>query len=251
LNSPARARDARSEAICMKLRVHGATDVGLVREQNEDAFLVDSARNFFAVADGLGGMPGGEVASAAAIASVREQLLRIRPADPVDLPTLFARAHAAVGQAGRSFGPMGIGTTLTVAHVSGGRAEVGHAGDSFALLVRRGQCRAITREHNVENDRGGERDLGGMSPNYRYALTRVVGMPEPLEPEIFEEPLRVGDRLVLATDGLTDMVEQSDIAALCDLSPEPADASRALVRAAIENGGRDNITVIVIAVDEI
>jgi serine/threonine protein phosphatase PrpC len=114
-----------------------------------------------------------------------------------------------------------------VAHLSGGPAEVGHVGDSFSLLVRRGQCRAITREHNV------------------------VGMPEPLEPEIFEEALRAGDRLVLATDGLTDMVELSDIAALCDLSPEPADASRALIKAAIENGGRDNITVIVIAVDEI
>jgi serine/threonine protein phosphatase PrpC len=212
---------------------------------------VDIRHGFFAVADGLGGMPGGEVASEAAITLLREQLAKARPTDPMDIRALIARAHASVAMAGRPFGPMGIGTTLTTAHVVGGRAEIGHVGDSFALLVRRGRCRAITREHNIENERGGLRDLTGTGPNYRYALTRVLGMPEPLDPEIFEEALRAGDRLLLATDGLTDLVELDDIAAICDLSPEPADAVRALIGAALERGGRDNITVIVIAIDEL
>lgn len=235
----------------MKLRVHGATDVGLVREQNEDSFLIDPARGFFAVADGLGGLPGGEVASQAAIASLREQLAGPARRTAVDLAPLIAHAHSVVRTAGRAFGPQGIGTTLTLAHIADGRAQIGHVGDSFALLVRGGRCRAITREHNIENERGELTEPGSYPPGYRYALTRVVGAGEPVDPEFFEEALRPGDRLVLATDGLTDLVEFPEIAALCNRGADPAECAGLLVAAALERGGRDNITVVVVTIDEV
>lgn len=233
----------------MKLRVHGATDVGLVREHNEDAFLLDEERAVFAVADGLGGMPGGEVASQAVITSLREQLAATGGVKENDLGGLIAKAHVAARAAGRSFGPQGIGTTLTLACLREGRAHIGHVGDSFALVVRDGRCRPITREHNIENEREGGIDLAQFPHNYRYALTRVVGTPEPVRPEFFHEILKTGDRLVLATDGLTDMVELERIGAIVAGTDDPADATKALVVAALERGGRDNITVIVIAVD--
>jgi protein phosphatase len=234
----------------MKLRVHGATHVGLVREHNEDSFVVDPAHGFFAVADGLGGLPGGEVASQSAVAALREQLGRVPGAGQLDLASLIAQAHTAVRAAGRPFGVEGIGTTLTAAHVAAGRARIGHVGDSFALLVRGDRCRAITREHNIENERG-PLEGGLHAPGYRYALTRVVGTPEPVRPDFFAEPLQAGDLLLLATDGLTDMVDLPEIGGICSRHRDPVPCASALIAAALEQGGRDNITVIVIAVDEV
>ena len=235
----------------MKLRVHAASDVGLVREQNEDSFLVDLAHGFFAIADGLGGLPGGEVASQTAIASLREQLVTHNNARPLDLGQLVAVAHAAVRLAARSFPPEGIGTTLTAVQMTAGRARFVHVGDSFALLVRDGQCRPITREHNIENERNSIADLAPYPSNYRYALTRVVGTPEAVRPDFFDETLQAGDRVVLATDGLTDLIEPAGIAAVCMKHGEPALVVRELVAAALERGGHDNITAIVIAADEV
>lgn len=234
----------------MKLRVYSASDVGLVREHNEDAYLVDPARSVFAVADGLGGLPGGEVASQAAIRAMSEHLARLPRDGAPDLVQLIEQAHEAVRAAGRPFGPQGIGTTLTIARLEAGRAAIGHVGDSFALLVRDRRCRPITREHNIENER---RDVFEMAPypsNYRYALTRVVGTPEPVRPDLFEEVLKAGDRLLLATDGLTDMLDLTRIGELVTENPDPEACARSLVAAALAEGGRDNVTVIVIAIDE-
>jgi protein phosphatase len=235
----------------MKLRVHATSNVGLVRQRNEDSFLVDLRRDVFAVADGIGGLPGGDVASQTAIAAVRT-LLADNDADTLEnLPALVASAHAAVLDAGQKFGPNGIGTTLTLAHLAEGVAHIAHVGDSFAFLVRGGRCRALTREHNIENERDNLLTLSAYPPAYRYALTRVVGQVTGVEPEIFEEKLRAGDRLVLATDGLTDLLEAKDVAAICARHVDVAACADELVAAALGRGGHDNITVVVVAVDAV
>jgi len=234
----------------VQVKVHGASDVGCVREQNEDMFLVDEPRAVFAVADGLGGLPGGEVASRTAIETIRTVLNR-DDEERCELEDLVHRAHAAVQEAGLPYGISGIGTTLTMVRLEGEAAHIAHVGDSFALLIRERECRPLTREHNIENERDDVFTLAPHPPSYRYALTRVVGQPEAFYPDVLKEHLLVGDRLVLATDGLTDMIDFQAIAALCIKNDEPKTIAEGLVAAAIEAGGRDNITVVVVVVNGI
>lgn len=230
----------------MKIKAHGLTNVGLVRESNEDNLLVDREHSVFAVADGVGGMPGGEVASAAAVKTLQEAI----NADPAgalsDLNGLVERAHRAVREAGQSFGGEGICTTLTLAHIDGESISLAHVGDSFALHVHAGQCRALTREHNIENETDDVRSLAPFPPRYRYALTRVLGQPEALVPDIKQASLALGDWLILATDGLTDLVEPNDVAGICTDGKSPEAAAEELVAAALERGGHDNITLVVV-----
>lgn len=232
----------------MNFRVHGATDPGLVRRRNEDNFLVDREHQVYAVADGIGGMPGGDVASLTAIQTLRAAVVQDAAAATADLQALVQQVHGAVRRTGARFGPEGIGTTFTLAHISGSRLHIAHVGDSFALLLRGGRCRAITREHNVENERQEMFRLAPHPPAYRYALTRAVGQPDDVEADLFEEDLREGDRIVLATDGLTDVVEEAEIVRVCAEYAVPEDACAELISSALKRGGPDNITVIVIAV---
>lgn len=234
----------------MNVRVHGATDPGLVRRRNEDSFLVDPVHQVFAVADGIGGIPGGDVASLTAIQTVRSELARDAAGALGDLQALIQQTHASVQHAGVRFGAEGIGTTLTLAHVVGTHAHIAHVGDSFALLVRGGRCRPITREHNVENER---RDIFRAAPHppaYRYALTRAVGQPEAIEADLFDEPMQAGDRLILATDGLTDVVEDAEIVRVCSDYTTPEEICRELIASALKRGGPDNITAIVLCIAE-
>jgi PPM family protein phosphatase len=233
----------------MKLRVHGATDLGHVRETNEDSFLVDEAHAVFAVADGIGGMPGGEVASQTAIETLQRELASDPAAAIGALDALLQRVNAAVRAAGRRFGPGGIGTTLTLAHIADGRATLAHVGDSFALLVRGGRCRALTREHNVENERTGVFELTPFPSQYRYALTRSIGQPDSLQVDVAQHELAGGDVLILATDGLTDLVDLPVIAAVCAGSRNPDEIADDLIARALRAGGNDNITVVVVCVD--
>lgn len=211
--------------------------------------LVDEPRAVFAVADGLGGLPGGEVASRTAIETIRMALHR-DDGKPCGLEDLVQRAHTAVQEAGLPFGISGIGTTLTMVRLEDAVAHIAHVGDSFALLIRDGECRALTREHNIENERDDVFALAPHPPGFRYALTRVVGQPEAFQPDLFEERLLVGDRLVLATDGLTDMIDFQEIAVLCIKDDDPRAIAEGLVAAAINAGGRDNITVVVLVVND-
>lgn len=232
----------------MHLRVHGATDPGLVRRRNEDNLLVDLEHQVFAVADGIGGMPGGDVASLTATQALRAEIARDPAAATADLQALVQRAHESVRRTGMRFGAEGIGTTLTLAHIAGVHLHIAHVGDSFALLVRGGRCRAITHEHNVENERRDIFRLSPYPPAYRYALTRAVGQPDDVRADLYDEELREGDRLILATDGLTDVVEDAEILRVCAEYPAPDEACPELIAAALKRGGPDNITVIVIAV---
>lgn len=209
--------------------------------------LLDEQRGMFAVADGLGGLPGGEVASRTAIETIQREL-RQHDDQTVSLEDLVSRAHAAVQEAGLSYGTTGIGTTLTLVRLEDDAARIAHVGDSFALLIREGECRPLTREHNIENERDDVFALAPHPPGFRYALTRVVGQPEVFRPDVFSETLQAGDCLVLATDGLTDMLDFREIAALCNCADGPKTIAENLVAAALGAGGRDNVTVVVVVV---
>jgi protein phosphatase len=235
----------------VKIHAHGVTNVGLVRDHNEDSLLIDVDHGVFAVADGVGGMPGGDVASAAAVSAVKAILKTDGAAALRDLPMLTEQAHRAVRKAGDGFPGDSIATTFTLAHVLDGRVRVVHIGDSFAMLVRNGSCRALTREHNVENERGDIQSLAPFPPRYRYALTRVLGQAEPLVADVFEEKLKARDWLIVATDGLTDMVEFPAIASICAEARDVQTVAENLLEAALASGGHDNITFIAVAIESV
>lgn len=218
------------------------THVGHKREHNEDALLADPERRLYAVSDGMGGRPAGEVASATTIATLDEILTgeALAAAAPCQAVVgAIDAANAAVLAEGLADAERhGLGATVVALHVTpAGRGVVAYSGDSRAYLARQGQLDRLTRDHVLVKDR-------------RRLLRRCVGRPKGPLPDVAELALEPGDRVLLCSDGLTDMVSDEVIARLMLAAAEPQAAVDALIEAALEAGGRDNVTVIVLEVSD-
>jgi len=227
----------------------GDSHVGLVRADNEDAFLL--APPLFAVADGLGGHQAGEIASSLAI----ETLLANAPrqADAKALGRAVRRANTAVIEAAESGrGRAGMGTTLTAAMIDGTRIALAHVGDSRAYLLHRGVLEQLSSDHSMVADLVRQGRLSAedarIHPN-RSVITRALGSDPDMIADTFEVEAAPGDRLLLATDGLTGLVEDTDIERMLGSAHTPAEAVDTLIDAALEAGGHDNITVVVVDID--
>jgi protein phosphatase len=208
------------------------SEIGHVRKRNEDALLVEPEVGAFAVADGMGGHPAGDVASAAAIAGLKDALRGYDGADPAaTVAAAIREAHAAVLTAAHEEpARRGMGSTVVVALVTADEAWIGHVGDSRCyLMADGGGLRQLTTDHGA----------GGY-------LTQALGLERGIEPDISRVPLTAGDRLLLCTDGLTNMVEDREIERILGQSEEVQAASDALTSAALDVGGIDNVTTIVI-----
>jgi protein phosphatase len=232
----------------MRFDVGVVTDIGQVRERNEDSFLVDPP--LYAVADGMGGHRGGAVASELALETV-EALAR---AGKGRLAEQVREANRAVFE--RSMhdrAVSGMGTTLTAAVVDEEGAHLAHVGDSRAYLLRAGALRQLTEDHTLVNRMV---KAGEISPQeaevhpHRNVVTRALGTEPDVQVDEDDVPLLEGDRLLLCSDGLTNMVTEEQIQAILESTPAPQDAATRLVRAANRAGGIDNITVIVLDVRE-
>jgi serine/threonine protein phosphatase PrpC len=183
-----------------------------------------------AVADGVGGKAGGEVASAAAVDALAARFFASLPhSGPAEaLAAAMREANDAVLAAAGTAGRDGAASTLVAVAVGGGEAAIGNLGDSRAYLVRDREVRRLTADHS------------GATPN---SITRFVGDPRGVQPDVFVEALQPGDRLVLCSDGLTRYVKDDEIATQAGgLSLERA--ASALVDLANARGGEDNVTVI-------
>jgi protein phosphatase len=256
--------------------------MGLVRANNEDHCLVMRFGRWFesvmtnlpagatptraeeiayglAVADGMGGVEGGEVASRLAITTLVDLLLAtpdwILGTEPEDvrrviqrMETRWKRVQEIICERGRSEPALGLmGTTMSVAASLGKTAVVGHVGDSRVYIFRQGQLHKLTRDHTVAQSLV---DLGLLAPEEaathprRHALTRAFGIGGPRFRADFQETtLADGDQLLLCTDGLTDMVDSSTIVSVLTQAVSADDACQKLLEAALRNGGRDNVTV--------
>jgi protein phosphatase len=203
-----------------------------VRDRNEDRYLVreGDAATLLAVADGVGGESGGEMASAAAIEALAARFFAAGAttsrADALAAAMRDAN-DAVLGAAGQS-GHSGAASTLVAAAVAGRDAIIGNLGDSRAYLIRNGTIQRLTADH------------AGELPN---AITRFVGDPRGVQPDVFVETLRSGDRLLLCSDGLTRHVPDDEIATRLE-GLDSQSAVDSLVDLANERGGEDNITVI-------
>jgi protein phosphatase len=217
------------------MQVGSRSEIGHVRKRNEDALLVEPEVGVFAVADGMGGHPAGDVASAAAIQALTAELVD-RAGDDTDPPAVLAAAleaaHRAVREKAAGDSALtGMGTTVVVALVRGDTTWVGHVGDSRAyLLPTGGPLRPVTRDHGA----------GGY-------LSQALGLDRGIAPDVVRLQLGSGDRLLLCSDGLTNMVPDSVLQDLLEASSDPQAASDALAEAALDAGGIDNVTVVVVA----
>lgn len=234
----------------MKFTWATRSDVGKVRDHNEDSvWPADDGTSedtiTVGVADGMGGHAGGEVASATALDTAMtvggEPSMRIQAANLAVVDAAKQRPRLS-----------GMGTTLTLAILHpDGRAEFGHVGDSRAYLLRNGSLQQITTDHSYVAQLV---EAGSLTPEeaeehpYRSVLTRAVGLDPAVEIDTEEVTLEPGDRLLLCSDGLTSMVPADEIASILGAGSGPADSGEALVAAANEAGGADNISVVVVDV---
>ncbi len=239
----------------LELQPFGATDPGKVRQNNEDALLVGDGgdETLFVVADGVGGFEAGEVASSIAI----DVLRGLGPDDSFE--GAIEEANRRILAAGRGDERLsGMSTTVVAARFGGTRrepvVEVAHVGDSRAYLFRGGELRPVTEDHSLvaELVRSGDltREQAFEHPQ-KNLITRALGTEDGVTVDTKVLPVEVGDRFVLCSDGLTDMVREEGVEEILVRHPEdPESAVRELLSAALEAGGNDNITVVVIDVKE-
>ncbi len=237
------------------MRVGSLTDVGKVRPNNEDALGVSSERGVFVVADGMGGHQAGEVASQRAVDVILEMLRDRDQGSPADEALVQAvnEANAQIEAAGRADRALkGMGTTVVAAIVQPGSFTVAHVGDSRAYLLREGELQALTEDHSMvlELVRAGviTQEQAATHP-YRSAISRSLGQFREVQADVQTEDWRSGDYLLLCSDGLTRFVEEPAIRDIILRVEEPQAACEALVEAALANGGRDNVTVVLVSHD--
>ncbi len=252
------------------LRIHsaGLTDPGKVRQGNEDAFIADDVLGLYAVADGVGGLQAGEVASHAVIKALRDSIAGLRSGTDTTPPFGISRDDRQETRALRqaivlanqrlwehvrqSPGLQGMGSTVTAMVIRDNQASLAHVGDSRAYRLRGTKFSQLTKDHSLvaEQVRAGRISAAEArrSP-HRNVITRAVGIEQDIEMDLSNEDVRPGDRYLLCSDGLTDMLPDSEIAGILR-DRGPRDAVRALIDAANRNGGKDNITAVVIAADK-
>lgn len=246
----------------LRIRFSGTTNVGRVRTRNEDSFRVAEEEGLAVVADGMGGHPGGDVASKvaaeAALAFLREAP-RDAGEDPAALEEIMARsvlvAHEAVrAAAGEHPRLERMGTTLTAlrADLPTRTWALGHAGDSRAYLLRGGHLSQVSHDDTwvqARVDAGLLSADGARAHPASHVLQQCVGLETPPTPHRSSGGLRAGDRFLLCSDGLTDMLTDAEIRERLE-EPVGEAAARALVEGALERGGRDNVTVVLGDVEE-
>lgn len=232
----------------MRFAVGSATDQGQLRENNEDAFLADSERELYAVADGMGGHAGGEVASRTAI-----EALRAAVAAGTSLEAAIERANDAVlARAATDSALAGMGTTITaLTPETGHQLLVGHVGDSRAYLLRNGALERVTEDHSLVEELVRE---GQLTPEQaeshprRSIVTRALGVEPDVDVDTYIVNVLPNDRILLCSDGVTTMLREREVEAILRTERDPQHAADALVAAANEAGGEDNITAVVVDV---
>ncbi|MFX4261532.1 Stp1/IreP family PP2C-type Ser/Thr phosphatase [Pelotomaculum propionicicum] len=248
------------------LSAEGLTDCGLVRNNNEDSFIIIrnsgcsdniSPSLLCAVADGMGGKDYGELASSKAVEILQHEFNQIKAGSPSDwkawLQKSFLKAHLVVAKKSGELKIKGaIGTTLVALVIAGEKAVVANVGDSRAYLFRGGDLQQITKDHSLVSLLV-EKELIEPDEIYthprRSEIMRFLGQSVDLEVDVFEIDLVKGDILMLCSDGLWEMARDPLIKDIMANSPNLTDACTKLIRSANQAGGKDNITVVCVKVD--
>ncbi len=243
----------------MLITCAGDTHVGVVRSGNEDNFMIDLKSGTFIVADGMGGHAAGEVASEMAVEIIAKELgslpglpdaaafERVRHSIRAANQAIFERTIAEADK-------RGMGTTTTVLVLEANRYLIGQVGDSRAYLFRKGQFLQITKDHSYVQE---QVDAGLLTADqarthpYSNVITRCVGANEDVVPDVYFGTLEQGDVLLLASDGLTGMLEDDQLGKIIQTDSTPELVVGRMIAEANRHGGLDNITAIVVRIDEV
>ena len=236
------------------------TDVGLIRSGNEDNYIMVPERGIFVVADGMGGHAAGEIASEMAVQRISQDLGSFKGLGADDAATRMTRAIQAANAAifERTLAEhdkRGMGTTATVLVLhAGNRYLIGQVGDSRAYLLRDGRFHQLTKDHSYVQE---QVDAGYLTPEqarthpYANVITRCVGASGDVMPDIFSGTARPGDVFLLASDGLTGMVEDDGLQAILQTQGTPERWVDRMVAEANRRGGLDNITASIVQVESV
>lgn len=243
----------------MLLTCAGRSDVGIIRSGNEDNYLMVPDRGIFIVADGMGGHAAGEVASEMAVRHVAHALGTLRG---LSEEQIAERMRGAIRDANAAIfertltelDKRGMGTTVTALVLFGERFLIGQVGDSRAYLMRQGRLVQLTKDHSYVQE---QVDAGYLTPEqarshpYSNVITRCVGANSEVVPDVYVGIVKPGDLLLLASDGLTGMVEDAELAELLRSDHTPEEKVEDLIADANSHGGLDNITAILVRIDAV
>jgi PPM family protein phosphatase len=234
----------------VNIRVGAKSDVGKMRTDNQDSYLADEP--VFAVADGVGGHLGGDVASATAVRVIQEGTRD--GARPDQLEELLHEVNSAIWEKSQSAAHLrGMGTTCTLVLLEDRSAHLAHVGDSRAYLYRSGELSQVTEDHNLVGKMLSEGKLSREEAAHhpqRNIITRALGLDPNVDVDLLTLELTQGDRLIICSDGLSSMVDERTLAGILSGERDPQAAAERLVEEANEAGGEDNITVVLIDVGD-
>jgi len=240
----------------------GLTDRGRVRPQNEDRWVADPEQGLYLVADGMGGEVAGALAAQVVVETLPALLRQRLPGlDTLATSEAGQRVQAALvelndhlrAQSRNHPGLEGMGATVVLALIRDTQALIAHLGDSRAYLWRQKRLKRLTTDHSVIQlllHSGDITPEEAATHPARSHLTRFVGMPGEALPEVRWQTLAPGDRLLLCSDGLTGMVSDREVLAILNRRLPPEETCQRLIEAANAAGGQDNITVVIVNVDE-
>lgn len=252
----------------MKVTFGARSDVGLARQFNEDCYLVDEDLGLFVVADGMGGTAGGEIASRMACDEIHDHITKnyevvrqfeagkegvgSQAVSEVLVGAVHQACAAVHGESQRDKNLAGMGTTTVVLLTTEENIFIAHVGDSRVYLLRAGAVHQLTRDHSLVEEL---KKLGKISSSdqvrakYRNAITRAVGIYESVQVDVLDLVPLLHDRFLLCSDGLHSTTEEEDLARI--LADKDADeAADNLIRHANSKGGKDNITAVLVDIDE-
>lgn len=230
------------------IRSFGLTDQGLLRDDNEDALLVDDSHRIYAVADGLGGLPNGAVASGLAIEMLRDITAELAPESRVNFVELFERINRGVFVRGHDLSEhLGIGTTLTAVQLWNGHLRVGHVGDTGVIVFNVRSWRQLTHDHTMAQemiDNLGPGEHAYIPEHYSHTLTRCIGQTDAVEVDVREESLEGGERILIFSDGVTKTHSMEELHEMILEASGPESFVRDVIATANQRGGPDNTTAI-------
>jgi protein phosphatase len=238
----------------IKINTIGNTDTGKVREVNEDSFVINESKQLFIVADGMGGHNAGDVASKMACDLYSDKFNPNAEDIKLEMKAVFEQVNDDVfNDAKENMEHYGMRTTLIVSHIKDDTIHIAHAGDVRCYLLRDGMIKPLTEDHTLVYHLVKE---GIITPEeakkhpMRSQVAKSIGNEQKVDPDYSTETLKKGDIYLLCSDGLWNMLEDACIKSILEKESSLEDRAKILIDTANDNGGKDNITVLLIGIEE-